>query len=107
VKRRMGWRLFRRLKSLQPDLILMDIRLPKLNGIEAARRIADTALQAKILFRSQYSSVDLVQKALNTGARGYVVKTDAGRELLQAVDAVLHGERFVGSRSAGQDLTEV
>jgi DNA-binding NarL/FixJ family response regulator len=68
--------------ELQPDLILLDIGLPRLNGIEVARRIRKVSPGSKILFVSQESSADAVQEALGTGARGYVVKTDAGTELL-------------------------
>ena len=91
-------------QALQPDLILLDIGLPKLNGIEAARRIRELAPQSKILFVSQESSVDIVQTAFSVGASGYVVKMDAGSELLTAVKAVLRGERFVGSRFAGHSF---
>ena len=92
-------------QAMQPDLILLDIGLPKLNGIEAARRIRELAPQSKILFVSQESSVEVVQAVFSLGASGYVVKMDAGSELLTAVDAVLRGERFVGSRFAGHDFT--
>jgi len=100
-----GLEAVQKAEELQPDLILLDIGLPKLNGIEAARRIANLAPQTKILFLSQYFSVDVVQKAFSTGAMGYVVKMDAGRELLTAVNAVLRGEKFVGSRFAGHNFT--
>jgi len=76
-------------KELQPDLIALDIGLPSLNGIEAARHIRKLSPESKILFVSQASSVDVVQEAPGTGAYGYVVKTHAGSELLQAVNAVL------------------
>jgi DNA-binding NarL/FixJ family response regulator len=92
-------------QALQPDLILLDIGLPKLNGIEAARRIRELTPQSKILFVSQESSVDVVQAAFTAGASGYIVKADAGSELQRAVKAVLRGERFVGSRFAGHDFT--
>jgi DNA-binding NarL/FixJ family response regulator len=92
-------------QALQPDLILLDIGLPKLNGIEAARRIRELAPQSKILFVSQESSVDFLQAAFNLGASGYVVKMDAGSELPSAVKAVLRGERFVWSRFAGHGFT--
>src|SRR5947207_15219967 len=72
-------------EELQPDLILLDIGLPKLNGIEAARRIRKLSPGSKILFVSQDLSADFIHGALATGARGYVVKTDAGSELLTAV----------------------
>jgi DNA-binding NarL/FixJ family response regulator len=88
-------------EELQPDLIVLDIGLPSLNGIEVARRIPKLSPESKILFVSQESSVDLVQEALCTGARGYIVKTDAGSELLAAVEAICQGRRFVGAGLAG------
>jgi DNA-binding NarL/FixJ family response regulator len=72
-------------QALQPDLILLDIGLPKLDGIEVARRIRDLAPRSEILFVSQESSVDVVQAAFSAGASGYVVKMDAGSELPTAV----------------------
>jgi DNA-binding NarL/FixJ family response regulator len=84
-------------KELQPDLILLDIGLPTLNGIEAAQRIRQVAPESKIIFVTQESSADVVQKALNSGAQGYVVKTKAATELLAAAEAVLEGKRFLSS----------
>ena len=91
-------------QALQPDLILLDIGLPKLNGIEVARRIRELAPRSKILFVSQESSIDIVHTAFSVGASGYVVKMDIGSELLSAVKAVLRGGRFVGSRFVGHDF---
>jgi CheY-like chemotaxis protein len=91
-------------EELQPDLIVLDIGLPSLNGIEVARRVRKVSPRSKILFFSQEPSADVVGEALGTGARGYVVKTDAGSELLEAVDAVLRGENFIGRRFAGHDF---
>jgi len=90
-----------RAEELQPDLIVLDIGLPSLNGIEAARRIRILSPKSKILFVSQESSADMVQEALPLGALGYIVKADAGKELLTDVNAVLRGDRFVGNRFAG------
>jgi DNA-binding NarL/FixJ family response regulator len=90
---------------LQPDLVLLDIGLPKLNGIAAARRIRVLSPQSKILFVSQESSVDIVQAAFSLGASGYVVKAKVGSELMTAVKAVLQGEKFVGSRFAGHGFS--
>jgi DNA-binding NarL/FixJ family response regulator len=84
-------------EELQPDLIVLDIGLPTLNGIEVARRIRKLAPESKILFLSQESSADVLQEALGSGALGYVVKAHAGSELLAAVETVLQGKRFVGS----------
>ena len=80
---------------LEPDLVLLDIGLPTLNGIEAARQIRKLAPESKIIFLSQESSGEVVQEALNVGAWGYVVKTRAATDLLAAVDAVLEGRQFV------------
>jgi DNA-binding NarL/FixJ family response regulator len=99
-----GSEAVRKAEELQPDLILLDIGLPKLNGIEAARQIRKHSPVSKILFLSQDSSVETVLAALDTGAAGYIVKSDAGRELLPAIDAILRGEMFVGKRFAGQDF---
>jgi DNA-binding NarL/FixJ family response regulator len=74
--------------ELHPDVILLDIGLPTLNGIEAARRLRRISPDIKILFVSQESSADVVQEALSTGARGYVVKTNAS-DLLSAMNTVL------------------
>jgi DNA-binding NarL/FixJ family response regulator len=92
-----GWEAVRKAEELKPHLVLLDIGLPKLNGIEAARRIRQLSCNSKIIFLSQESSPDAVQTALNTGACGYVYKADAGSELLPAIKAVLRGERFVSS----------
>jgi DNA-binding NarL/FixJ family response regulator len=100
-----GLEAVRKAQDLHPDLILLDIGLPGLNGIEAARRIRRFSPKSKILFVSQEFSADVVQEAFSLGACGYVVKMDAGRELLAAVDAVLRDEQFVGSRFAGRDFT--
>jgi DNA-binding NarL/FixJ family response regulator len=92
-----GLEAVQKAEELKPDLILLDIGLPTLNGIEAARQIRKLAPESKILFVSQESSADLVQEALSLGAWGYVAKTRAGSELLVAVEEVLHDRRFVGT----------
>ena len=90
-------------EELDPDLILLDIDLPSLNGIEAARQIRKLVPKAKIIFLSQESSDDVVQESLSLGALGYVVKALAGSELLPAVKAVLEGKQFVSGGVTGQD----
>ena len=82
-------------RELIPQLVLLDIGLPTLNGIEAARRIKQISPDSKILFVSQETSTDVVEEALKTGAEGYVCKMDSGAELLAAIDAVLRGERYI------------
>jgi CheY-like chemotaxis protein len=97
--------------ELQPGLILLDLGLPKLNGIEAARKIGDLSPQSKIIVVTQEATPEMAQATLNLGALGYVVKTDAGRELLPAIDAVLRGERYlsrtVSSATASMRTSEL
>jgi DNA-binding NarL/FixJ family response regulator len=92
-----GLEAVRKAKELRPDLILLDISLPKLNGIEVARQLRDLVPHAKTLFLSVESASDVVREALNSGAVGYVNKLNAHSELLPAIDSVLEGEQFVGS----------
>jgi len=92
---------------LQPEVVVLDIGLPRLNGIESARQIRNISPKSKILFVSQESSADIVQAALETGAKGYVVKVDAGRELIPALQAVLRDEIYVSKSLSGYDLTNV
>ena len=90
-----GLEAVRKAEELQPDIILLDIGLPRLNGIEAARRIRKLAPKSKIVFLSQESSADVAQEALSVGALGYVIKAHAGSDLLAAVDAAIEGKQFV------------
>lgn len=96
-----GLEAIQKAQKLQPDVILLDIELPKLNGIEAARQILKLATKSKILFLSVSDSVEIVTEALRTGASGYVVKYDAAGELAKAVEAVVQGKWFVSSRLRG------
>ena len=83
-----GLEAVQRARELRPDVILLDVGLPTLSGIEAARQLHRLSPELKILFVSQESSADVVQEALSTGARGYVVKANV-RDLLNAMDALL------------------
>jgi DNA-binding NarL/FixJ family response regulator len=86
--------------ELRPDLILLDIGLPKLNGMNAARQIHTLSPKSKIIFVSQESDPDVVQEAFNVGAVGYVVKAKVASKLLTAVDATLEGKQFVSGAAA-------
>ena len=99
-----GLEAVQKAQELQPDLILLDIGLPTLNGIEAARQIRDLAPKSKIIFLTQESSTDVAREALSLGVSGYVVKTKAGSELSTAVVAVLLGETFVGALCCNRQL---
>jgi len=97
----------RKAGELHPDLILLDVGLPSLNGIEAARQIRKLSHKSKILFVSQESDADVVQEAFRIGALGYVVKAHAGSDLLRAVEAVCQGKRFVSAGLPGQNPAEL
>jgi two-component system, NarL family, response regulator NreC len=90
-----GLQAVREAEALQPDVILLDISLPKLNGIEAARQIRKVASAARIIFLTQESSAEVVEEALALGACGYVSKARAGIDLLPALEAVAQGGTFV------------
>ncbi len=91
-----GLEAVQKAEELQPDLILLDIGLPQLNGIDAAKRIIQVAPRAKILFLTQESSRDVVEEALNLGARGYILKAQAEEDLLPGIQTILDGDCFLG-----------
>jgi DNA-binding NarL/FixJ family response regulator len=93
-------------EELRPDLIVLDIGLPKLNGIEAARRIRQVSPNSKIVFLTMDNSPDVAQTALSTGAQGYVHKARAQNDLLPAIDAALRGIQFVSSMLSGTKFTD-
>ncbi len=97
-----GLEAVQKAEQLCPDLILLDIGLPRLNGIEAARRIRKLAPDSKIIFLSQESSADVAQEALRAGASGYVVKVDAGTELPAAIEAATHSKKFISASLVGK-----
>jgi DNA-binding NarL/FixJ family response regulator len=102
-----GEEAVQRAEELQPDLILLDIGLPTINGIEAARRIREVSPASKILFVSETRSPEIAEEALNTGAGGYVLKSDAASDLLPAIKSVLQGKRFISASMAGHFLVAI
>jgi DNA-binding NarL/FixJ family response regulator len=96
-----GLQAVQQAEALQPDLILLDLALPTLNGIEAARRIRKLSPNSKILFVTENSSREIAQGALRTGANGYLLKSDA-TDLPCAIETVLQGALFVSSRVKGR-----
>jgi len=96
-----GLEAVQKVADLKPDLIVLDIGLPKLNGIEAARGMRHLSPTSTIVFLSLNNDPDVVRAALSTGALGYVHKTDVQRDLLPAIEAVLQGKQFVSSSIKG------
>jgi DNA-binding NarL/FixJ family response regulator len=82
-------------RELRPDVILMDMGLPELNGLEAARRIHEFTPSSRILFLTQEADTTVAREALRSGACGYILKKEAATELLPGLEAVLGGKRFV------------
>jgi len=101
-----GPEAIRKAEELKPDLIVLDIGLPKLNGIEAARRIRRFSPSSKIVFLSQNNDLNVVRAALGAGAQGYVLKTDVRSDFLLAIEAVLRGKQFVSSSLKGYEFTD-
>ena len=95
----------RKAEELRPDLILLDINLPRLNGLEVARQIHRVAPKSTILFLSGESDPDVVRHAFSAGGLGYVLKSDAARDLIAGIESVLFGRRFVSSSL--RDLDDV
>lgn len=81
--------------TLKPDLLVMDIMMPRLNGIQAAEQIRALKLPTSILLLSMYSDEGLIHQAMHSGVKGFVLKTSVSEELLQAIHAVARGETFL------------
>jgi DNA-binding NarL/FixJ family response regulator len=90
-----GEEAVKRATELHPEIILLDISLPGISGIEAARGIRKVSPESLIVFVSQHDSIRIARDALLDGASGYVVKSDAGRDLLNAIEAAQMGRTFV------------
>jgi PAS domain S-box-containing protein len=90
-----GREAVKKTKELRPDVVIMDISMPNMNGIEATREIKSSDSDAEIVIVSQHSAPEMVRQAFNAGARGYVVKSSISRDLLEAIGKVSRQEPFV------------
>ena len=90
----------RLVEAHQPDVVILDLSMPELNGLDATRQILDARPETRILILTAHESEQLVREVLSAGARGYVLKSDAGRILVRAVEALLEGQTFFTSKVA-------
>jgi DNA-binding NarL/FixJ family response regulator len=89
-------------EQLSPDVVILDLSMPELNGLDAARRIVARCPRSRVLMLTMHETEQFVRESLAAGVRGYILKTDAGRDLPGAVDAVLRGKNFFTSRLAAR-----
>jgi DNA-binding NarL/FixJ family response regulator len=104
-----GQEAVRLAESLKPEIIIMDVSMPVLNGLEATRIIRDTQPETKVLLLTLHSSTELVRSAFRAGARGYVLKSDAEQELVRALNVVLGEGTYVSpaiDESVAQNVVE-
>jgi DNA-binding NarL/FixJ family response regulator len=89
-----GVEALEKVDSLQPDVVVLDVTMPRMNGIEACRLIQQKTPGLEVLFVTQHDSPQMMREALAAGARGYVVKSNLARDLLEAVEAVSQHRSF-------------
>lgn len=89
-----------RIKELKPDVVVMDLTMPQLNGLEATRQILRDAPRTAVMILSVNESEDIVHEVLSAGARGFMLKSDAGKDLLVAVEGLHQGRPFFSARVA-------
>lgn len=93
-----GREAVQRVTRLRPDVAVLDVAMPELNGIEATRQILERAPEVKIIILSMHSAAEHIAGALKAGARGYLLKESAGVEVAQAVHMVQHGQRYLSAK---------
>ncbi len=86
---------------LKPDVVVLDVSMPRMDGLEACRRIRKSVPKSEVLIVTQHDSPQMMREALGVGARGYIVKSDAARDLLAALEAVSQHRSFI-SQNRGQ-----
>lgn len=96
-----GRQVVKEVVRLQPDLVIMDIAMPNLNGIEASMLLRHSAPESKVIMLSMYGTREHIFRALQAGAKGYLLKSSAGAELLNAVRSVHAGQRYLSQKISG------
>ncbi len=93
-----GQQAVQQIKQIQPDIVVMDIAMPELNGIDATRQISENHPEVKVIMLSMHDSSEHIYQALKAGAKGYLLKESAGKEVVTAVRAVNSGRRYLSAR---------
>ena len=93
-------------RELQPDIVIMDINMPELNGLEATQQIMETSTATRVIILSMYAHNDLIFRALKSGAKGYILKDSAGVEVVDAVRAVHAGCRYLSKKIEDEVIDE-
>lgn len=93
--------------ELRPNLVVMDVSMPDLNGLDATRLILNGLPETRVLILTMHDAPELIEKTLEAGASGYVLKSDAEADLVKAVDALLHGRTFFTSAASRVVLERV
>ena len=101
-----GRQAVRQVRKLNPDIVVMDIAMPELNGIDAAARIHETCPDTKVVILSMHATKEHIYRALQAGARGYLLKESAGREVVDAVRAVYAGRLYLSKGISDTIATE-
>lgn len=96
---RTGREAVQKAQELHPDIVVMDVVMPELNGLDATRQILKVAPMSQVLIISQHDSGELMRQIENAGARGYIAKSDSERELIGAMEAISHHETFFRQRT--------
>jgi DNA-binding NarL/FixJ family response regulator len=91
-------------EELEPDLVILDVGLPKLNGLQVAERVSKSAPRSIIVFVSQESSEEVVEEAFRVGGTAYVLKIDMETDLTTAIAKVLRGEKYLSRSLAGREI---
>ena len=91
-------------RELRPDVVILDLSMPEMNGLEATRQIVKAEPKIRILMLTQHDTDQVVREVLDAGARGYLLKTDASRELVSAIEALRNNKTYFTSRVAAMVL---